>query len=80
MGDGIVVGLVTGLLIWLVMWRAGIRPRPARESLAYVALGVAVYLALRESRLFDPSTSIVVAFLAAAIVLALWTRFWHRPI
>jgi len=80
MGDGIVVGLVTGLLIWLVMWRAGVRPRPARESLAYVALGVAVYLALRESRLLDPSTSIVVAFLAAAIVLALWTRFWHRPI
>ena len=80
MGDGILAGLATGLLIWLVMWKAGIRPRPARESLAYVALAVAVYLALRESRLFDPSTSIVVAFLAAAIVLALWTRFWHRPI
>jgi len=45
-----------------------------------VALGVALYLAFKQSRLFDPNTSIVVAFLAAAIVLALWTRFWHRPI
>ena len=80
MGDGILAGLATGLLIWLVMWRAGVRPRPARESLAYVALGVALYLAFKQSRLFDPNTSIVVAFLAAAIVLALWTRFWHRPI
>ena len=80
MDDGVFIGLATGLLIWLVIWRAGVRPRPARESLAYVALGLALYLVFRQSGLFDPSTSIVAAFLAAAIVLGLWTRFRHRPI
>ena len=80
MGDGVLIGLATGLLIWAAMWRAGVRPRPARESLAYVALALALYLVFRQSGLFAPSISLVVAFLTAAIALGIWTRFWRRPI
>jgi len=79
-GDGVLIGLATGLLIWAAMWRAGVRPRPARESLAFVALGLALSLLLRVLGIFNPSTSVVVGFVAAAIALTLWTRFWRVPI
>ena len=80
MDDGPLVGLALGFLVWLVIWRAGIRPRPARESLAFVALGLALSLLLRVLGIFNPSTSVVVGFVAAAIALTLWTRFWRVPI
>jgi len=41
---------------------------------------LALYLVFRQSGLFAPSISLVVAFLTAAIVLGIWTRFWRRPI
>jgi len=81
--EGLVLGLAIGGLIWLAMWpRAGVRPRliPSRESLAFVALGIALWLVLRQSGVFDPSTSVAVGFIAAGIVLSLWRRFAHRPI
>jgi len=53
---------------------------PSRESLAFVALGIALWLVLRQSGVLDPSISVVVGFLAAGIVLSLWRRFAHRPI
>src|SRR5205814_5070504 len=58
-GDGVLIGLATGLLIWVAMWRAGVRPRPARESLAFVALGLALSLLLRVLGIFKPITTVV---------------------
>jgi len=81
--EGLLLGLAIGGLIWLAMWpRAGVRPRPipSRESLAFAALGIAFWLILRQSGVLDPSTSVVVGFVAAAIVLGVWRRFAHRPI
>jgi hypothetical protein len=81
--EGLLLGLAIAGLIWLAMWpRPGVRPRaiPSRESLAFVALGIALWLVLRQSGVLDPSTSVFVGFVAAAIVLGLWRRFAHRPI
>jgi hypothetical protein len=79
--EGLFLGLAIVGLFWLVMWSAGVRPRltPSRESLAFVALGLALWLVLRASAVFDPSTSVIVGFVAAAIVLGVWRRF-ARPI
>jgi hypothetical protein len=46
----------------------------------FVALGFAVSLLLRVLGVFNASTSVVVGFVAAAIALTLWTRFWRVPI
>jgi len=77
--EGLLLGLAMGGLLWLAMWAAsGRRPAPSRESLAVVALGTGLWLVLRESGALDPNTSVVVGFLAAAIVLGLWRLLAHR--
>jgi len=77
--EGLFLGLAIGGLIWLVMWRAGVRPRPWREILVYEALGLALWLVFKASGAFDPGTSIFLGFVTAAIVLTLWTRLAKRP-
>ena len=79
MTDTLLLGLAFAGLIGFVMWRAGVRPPPWREILAYEALGLALWIILRTSRVFDPGTSAFVGFVAAAIVLELWRRLAHRP-
>lgn len=80
MNEGLLLGLGIVGLYWLTMSSAGSTPRllPSRESLAVVGLGLAFWLVLKESGVLDPSTSVVVGFLAAAIVFSLWRQFAHR--
>lgn len=80
MNEGLLFGLVVAGILWLVMARAGVRPGPWREVLAFEVLGLVLWLVLRTSGVIDPSTSVFVGFVAAAIVVALWSRFARRPI
>lgn len=77
--ENFIYGLIFAVVIVAVAWRLGIRRRAWREALAYTGLAIALYLALRVSGIFDPSTAVFVAFVAAAIMEWLLMRFARRP-
>jgi multisubunit Na+/H+ antiporter MnhE subunit len=76
--EGLLLGLVLGALVALVLRLYGVRPAPWGEAVASVVLAVLIWLALKASNV-DSSTSVVVAFVVAAILVAFWRRFGRRP-
>lgn len=77
--EGLLLGLVLGALVALVLRLYGVRPAPWGEAVTSVVLAVLIWLALKASNV-DSSTSVVVAFVVAAILVALWRRFGRRPV
>ena len=82
MDDGLLLGFATGFLLYLLLLKAGIRvgPTPARGTIAFFALAIALSLLLTVLGVFNPKTSVVAGFLAAGVALSLWTHFWRLPI
>jgi uncharacterized membrane protein len=74
----IVLGLVVGLGMWFVAWRLGVKPRPWRESVAWVLLYAALTLAIKASGVVGGTESITIAFLGASLLVGAWNRFAHR--
>ena len=82
MDDGLLLGLASAFLVYLLVLKAGVRlgPTPARGSIAFFALAIALSLLLRVLGVFNPSTSVLAGFIAAGVALSLWTHFWRLDI
>ena len=76
--ENILLGLAFGLGIWFVARRLGAKPRPWRETVAWVLLYAVLTLAIKASGIVGGTESITIAFLAATLLVGGWNWLAQR--